>query len=217
MKIIPVILSPGHFSNSKRWRELFVEVNWGLLDTSATTRNLTEEILRDIVKAIRNHDTRRCPVICVYHFQGGVGKTTICGHMAAQLYHAGRPPLSVLLIDCDAQANLSSLFLTQKMLRQRASTSQNLVGMLEPNRLRAELDKFKLFDVADGRIDDSAIHKVQTALNIDDKTDKSFSIVPNSISATKYGAIGAEQRVVSQFEILDADLALKRSPAAKDI
>lgn len=193
-KIIPVVLSPAHLINSKRWTKLLSQINWGRVDRSAENRNLTLEILSDIEKAICNSDERRCPVLCVYHFKGGVGKTTICAHLAAQLYHSSQPPLSVLLIDCDAQSNLSSVFLTRQTLDRLSSASQNLIGMLEPDRLRAESGHFSTYDVAQGLVDNSIIYQIQTTLHADSKTGKRFSIIPNNITATKYGSIDVGQK-----------------------
>ncbi len=187
MKIIPVVLSPSGLINSRRWIGMLSQINWGRIDGTAESRNITQELLSDIEKAIRNSDERRCPVLCVYHFKGGVGKTTICAHLAAQLYHQ-KQSLSVLVIDCDAQSNLSSVFLTRQTLDRLSFSSQNLIGMLEPNRLRAEAGHFQPYDVAGGQVDNNTIFQVQTTLHTDDKTGKRFSIIPNCIAATKYGA-----------------------------
>ena len=201
IKIIPVVLNPSHFirsNKSKRWRNILSEVNWGLIDGSTDNRNITAEILSDIEKAIRHHDERRCPVLCVYHFKGGVGKTTICAHLAAQLYQSERR-LSVLVIDCDAQSNLSLVFLTRKRLDQLSLESRDLIGLLETQRLYAEYGHFSQYDVVQydvvrGQVDNSAIHQVQATLHIDSKTNKRLAIVPNNIAATKYSTIQPEQR-----------------------
>ena len=165
LKVIPAVLNPQDLSNSARWRSLLAEIDWGRVDRNALSRNITAEVLADIEKAIRRPDNRRCPVICVYHFRGGVGKTTISAYLAAELYHTSNPPISVLMIDCDAQNNLSSVFLTRQRLAQAAAQSHNLVGMLEPNRLLAEHDLFPAREIAPGSVDDKTVHMVQTILH----------------------------------------------------
>ena len=100
----------------------------------------------------------------------------------------------MLIIDCDAQANLSSLYLTGQRLQEMALSCRNVIGMIEPNRLRAERDKFDSYEFAGGQVDDNAIQQVQTILHIDKRTGKQFSIIPNTINATKYGKTGADQR-----------------------
>jgi chromosome partitioning protein len=68
-------------------------------------------------------------VVTVMNMKGGVGKTTVCAHLAGYLarYKAGKPaPLRVLAIDYDPQFNLSQLFIPAKkyfeLEQQRKST-----------------------------------------------------------------------------------------------
>lgn len=193
LKIIPVVLSPQQLLQSEQWRSLLSEIDWGHLDRNALSRNITAEVLADIAMAIRQGEDRRCPILSVYHFKGGVGKTTISAHLAAQLYHSAAAPISVLMIDCDAQSNLSSVFLTRKRLGQISTQSQNLIGMLEPNRLLADQDVFPPYDIAPGTVNDHTIGQVQTVLHSNDTAQKRLAMITNSITATKYGTVTTAQ------------------------
>jgi cellulose biosynthesis protein BcsQ len=212
LRIIPVILNPHSFSQSKRWRSLLEEIDWGLLDRGALSRNLTDEVLADIAKAIRRPDNRRCPVICVYHFKGGVGKTTIAAHLAAELYHSSKPAVSVLMVDCDAQSNLSSIFLTRQWLSQASAQSYNFIGMLEPNRLLAESGHFPIYrEVASGVVTNETLGKAQTTLHFNHDSNKKLSIIPNAIEATKYGTTTTSQRggLIANFQNAIQKLSLE--------
>ncbi len=193
LKIVPVVLNPNELNQSERWRTLLQDVDWGRLNPTALSRNITPEVLADIEAAVRQPDERRCPVIAVYHFKGGVGKTTVSAYLGAQLYERTRPALSVLMVDCDAQYNLSTVFLKQQQLQRLSSHSHNLIGMLEPNRVLTEPDQFGIYDVAPGTINDQVLGKVQTLLHSNDDTSKVFSIIPNSIKAAKYGTVNSAQ------------------------
>lgn len=74
------------------------------------------------------------PVISVYSVKGGTGKTTLSAHSAAYFYK--KEAKSVLLVDMDPQANLSTLLIRPSMqpagiLRrpQRVDTLANLRGL----------------------------------------------------------------------------------------
>lgn len=194
LTVVPVVLAPQQLSQSQKWRALFRDINWGHIKDDAISRNITGDVLADIEKAIRRGDDRRCPIICVYHFKGGVGKTTISAYLAAQLYHGGEKPVSVLMIDCDAQSNLSSVFLTRQHLAQRSALSQNLIGMLEPNRLRADSTVFPPYEVALGQITFRDVAQIQAILHYNGDSGARLGIVPNAISAAKYATISEDQR-----------------------
>ena len=187
--VVPVILAPQQLTQSQKWRGLLRDINWGHINGDAAARNITDDVLNDIATAIRRGDDRRCPVICVYHFKGGVGKTTISAHLAAQLYHGSDKPTSVLIIDCDAPSNLSSVFLTRQHLAQRSALSQNLIGMLEPNRLRADSSVFPPYEVAPGQLTTQDVAQIQAILHQDPETGSRLGIVPNSITAAKYATV----------------------------
>ncbi len=186
-KVVPVVLNPKALADNTNWRNLLKDIDWGDLRTDAETRNLTDDVLRDIKRAIVQSDERRCPIITFYHFKGGVGKTTLAALLAAQLYESSKRSVSVCLIDCDAQSNMSSLFLTKKRLNQGASLSQNLVGLLEPDRLKTETDQHNKYGIAIGEVRDDTVTRCLHDLFVDPNTLRKFSIVPNDIAASKYG------------------------------
>lgn len=199
-KLIPVILSPRSLRSSKRWRSLLDEINWGPVGPERPDRNLTQAILRDIEHALKHQDDRGCPVLCFYHFKGGVGKTTLAAHVAAQLYLGARQPKSVLMIDCDAQSNLSSLFLSRKQIKRCATSSSNLIGLLEPDRLRSEPGQYSEFQFAGGVVDENVAYKASTILHHNNRADKTFAIVPNCIDATKYSKSQNQTQVGQYFQ-----------------
>ncbi|MEO1710448.1 MAG: TIR domain-containing protein, partial [Pseudomonadota bacterium] len=75
IRVVPVILKPTKFSASKKWKEIFSEVNWGRVDQNAETRYLTDRVLADVYRSLQNKSGRDKPVLAFYNFKGGVGKT----------------------------------------------------------------------------------------------------------------------------------------------
>lgn len=55
------------------------------------------------------------PVLTFFNNKGGVGKTTLVYHVSHMLAHMG---VSVLVVDCDPQSNLSSAFLEDEELQR---------------------------------------------------------------------------------------------------
>ncbi len=186
-KVIPVVLSPKAFYRSERWTKLLRDIDWGRLRPDQSTIRLTERVLREIERALSNPSDRGCPILAFYNFKGGVGKTTLCSHLAAELFESKNHSKSVLMIDCDAQSNLSSLFISQKELRDLAARGRNLVGMLEPDRQRVGADFFEPFAFAGGVSNNISAYSSATVLYHDPRTDKNFSLVPCGVAAKKYG------------------------------
>jgi cellulose biosynthesis protein BcsQ len=71
--------------------------------------------------------------LAFFNNKGGVGKTTLAYHIAWMLADLGR---RVLVVDLDPQANMTSMFLTERRLEQiwdpDLSSGQSLMGSLEP-------------------------------------------------------------------------------------
>lgn len=191
-KIIPVVLSPRALSENGKWRNLLRNLNWGHVRSAARARHINPTVLREIERALHKPHDRGCPVIAVYNFKGGVGKTTLSAHLAAQLYRDGGKPFSVLMIDCDAQSNLSSLFISRRELQQLAEAQRNLIGLLEPDRLMAAPDSYGRFEFAGGQANRNSLFATTAVLHRNQKTEKQFSLIPNWIDAKKYGHILSE-------------------------
>lgn len=185
---------------SKRWLKLLDRINWGRINVGAANRNITRGVLHEIERALRHPNDRGCPVICVYHFKGGVGKTTLAAHLAAQLYLGTGAPKSVLMIDCDAQADLSSLFLSRKQLERLTIGSENLIGLLEPDRLHSDVQAFGPYELAGGIIDEMTAHQAKSILHRNHQANKHFAIVANSPEASKYSKVTSEENVGRFFQ-----------------
>lgn len=71
--------------------------------------------------------------LAFFNNKGGVGKTTLAYHMAWMLSDLGR---TVLVLDLDPQANLTSMFLTEDRLEQvwdiNGTSAQTIMGALDP-------------------------------------------------------------------------------------
>lgn len=59
---------------------------------------------------VPNENSRRAPVLTVINLKGGVGKTATAFQVAGAYHERGK---RVLLVDCDAQANLTTSFLAE--------------------------------------------------------------------------------------------------------
>jgi chromosome partitioning protein len=80
----------------------------------------------ELLKTIRLYHL--APVMAIYSVKGGVGKTTLCAHMASYLFK--RQDLSVLIIDLDPQANASTLLIRPQL---------QPVGMIGTARRRVDI------------------------------------------------------------------------------
>lgn len=70
---------------------------------------------------------RRMPIISLFNLKGGVGKTSITGHLGAALAAAGK---RVLLIDLDYQASLTHLVLTPEQVSSLLPSSRHVHRLL---------------------------------------------------------------------------------------
>lgn len=71
--------------------------------------------------------------LAFFNNKGGVGKTTLAYHLSWMLADQGR---KVLVLDLDPQANLTSIFLSERRLEQiwdpEVASGQSIIGSLEP-------------------------------------------------------------------------------------
>lgn len=70
------------------------------------------------------------PVLSVLNMKGGVGKTTVSAHVMRVLYY--RHQKRVLLIDLDAQFNLTQALLTQEMYEKFLDSKRTVMAAFEP-------------------------------------------------------------------------------------
>ena len=70
------------------------------------------------------------PVISVLNMKGGVGKTTVSAHVIRVLYQRQRK--KVLLIDLDAQFNLTQAVITQSTYEEAVDVGQTVISCFEP-------------------------------------------------------------------------------------
>ncbi|MEP6664250.1 MAG: ParA family protein, partial [Verrucomicrobiota bacterium] len=61
-----------------------------------------------------SHQTQLSPVVAVLNMKGGVGKTTISANVFRELYRRIGKEKKTLLIDFDAQFNLTQSVITEK-------------------------------------------------------------------------------------------------------
>lgn len=70
------------------------------------------------------------PVLSILNMKGGVGKTTVSAHVMRVLYQ--RFQKKVLLIDFDAQFNLTQAVMTQSKYEEVADNGQTIISCFEP-------------------------------------------------------------------------------------
>ena len=80
-----------------------------------------------------SHSGTRSPVVAVLNMKGGVGKTTISGNLFRELYRQLSPPADTLVIDFDAQFNLTQLVLKEADYENLRAKSRTIWHVLEPN------------------------------------------------------------------------------------
>jgi chromosome partitioning protein len=70
------------------------------------------------------------PVVSILNMKGGVGKTTVSAHVMRVLYH--RMKKRVLLLDLDAQFNLTQSILTQAEYEEILENGHTIMSCFEP-------------------------------------------------------------------------------------
>lgn len=78
--------------------------SWTLAETRQWVRSIKAKNLRDV-------KTTSAVTVCVAHFKGGVGKSSMVASLAQGL--SLRAGARVLIIDCDPQASLTTLFIPE--------------------------------------------------------------------------------------------------------
>ena len=68
------------------------------------------------------------PVFLLLNMKGGVGKTTLAANLAGTFHASGK---SVLLIDLDAQANLSNLLVSEQQYVESVSVDRSVISCFE--------------------------------------------------------------------------------------
>ena len=91
--------------------------------------------LRDFLCSAENMPSKlsQSPVVAVLNMKGGVGKTTISGNLFRELYRRLRDGSKTLLIDFDAQFNLSQLVLTEFKYSILSKQRKTIWHVLEPD------------------------------------------------------------------------------------
>lgn len=77
----------------------------------------------------------KAPVIAVLNMKGGVGKTTISGNLFRELYRLLITGTKTLVVDFDAQFNLSQLVLTQRHYDRLQAEGRTIWRVMEPTEL----------------------------------------------------------------------------------
>lgn len=103
--------------------------SWTLAETRQWVRSIK-------AKNLRNLETTSAVTICVAHFKGGVGKSSMVASLAQGL--SLRAGARVLIVDCDPQASVSTLFVPEReveddqtILSLFAGLSDNLVSAIQ--------------------------------------------------------------------------------------
>ena len=105
-------LPSGEQQNSKRRL-------WSLSETRQWVRSIKANNLRDV-------NTTSAVTLCVAHFKGGVGKSSMVASLAQGL--SIRSGLRVLVVDCDPQASVSVLFIPEKEVEEEHTVLPLFVG-----------------------------------------------------------------------------------------
>jgi chromosome partitioning protein len=80
-----------------------------------------------------SHSVSKAPVVAVLNMKGGVGKTTISGNLFRELYRKLAPPSKTLIIDFDAQFNLTQLVLQEAEYESLRGKFRTIWNVLEPS------------------------------------------------------------------------------------
>jgi len=83
--------------------------SWTLVEAREWVRSVKK-------KNLRNVDTTTAVTVCIAHFKGGVGKSSMVASLAQGL--SLRTGARVLIIDCDPQASLTTLFVPESDIEE---------------------------------------------------------------------------------------------------
>jgi chromosome partitioning protein len=76
---------------------------------------------------------RPTPVIAVLNMKGGVGKTTLAANLFREVHRKLPNPAKTLLIDFDAQFNLTQLLITVEAYEKARLSNRTIWGILQPD------------------------------------------------------------------------------------
>jgi chromosome partitioning protein len=108
-------LPSGEQADSKRR-------SWTLKEARQWVRKIKAKNLRDPV-------TTSAVTLCVAHFKGGVGKSSMVASLAQGL--SLRAGAKVLIVDCDPQASLTTLFIPERELEQEKTVLPLYAGEVD--------------------------------------------------------------------------------------
>lgn len=124
----------------------------------------------------------KAPVISILNMKGGVGKTTVSAHVMRVLYH--RMQKRILLIDLDAQFNLTQSVLTQSKYDNISDECRTVMSCFEP------LPSNDFFQVKHSDQPPPLASEVsETLRKIGDAQKARLDLVPGSFELVKYSMI----------------------------
>ncbi len=122
------------------------------------------------------------PVVSILNMKGGVGKTTASAHVMRVLYHQMRK--KVLLIDLDAQFNLTQSVQTQSQYDQVVDDGHTVMSCFEP------LPSDDFFQVKQSDQPPPLASEISTRLRkFGDGLEVRLDLVPGSFELVKYSMI----------------------------
>ncbi len=176
-KVIPVKLDSRPLSAQMR----LILARTKLID--ARTRIPQRELL-DVCERINPPKLVAGPAFLFLNMKGGVGKTTLAANIGGTLHG---PPFnkSVLLIDLDAQANLSNLLLNESEYVEAVSADRSVISCFEQSQADGHSSPSdNLFGISSDAI---APKPTQLAYNLrNPMTDRRFDLIVGQFELFKY-------------------------------
>jgi len=96
--------------------------SWTLLEAREWVRSVKK-------KNLRNLETTTAVTVCIAHFKGGVGKSSMVASLAQGL--SLRTGARVLIIDCDPQASLTTLFVPESDIEEEQTILPLFTGVTD--------------------------------------------------------------------------------------
>lgn len=122
------------------------------------------------------------PVFATLNMKGGVGKTTISGNVARELYQAKQIP--VLLIDLDPQFNLSQQLFERDVYDKYLTAGKHILRAFEPSPAS------DFFDINTSSTTPPPVSDVTVRVrHIITKPDIHLGVIPGSFDLTKFSLI----------------------------